>query len=257
MEVVPGVRRLGSRYTNFYLIEDRGKLTMLDAGLPGYWEQLVLELKRAGRRLQDIDAVLITHHHPDHVGVAERVRQGAPARVYAHIADAPLISGRQRERPPNFLAQLGRPFVFRYLVHSVMAGAARRAPVASLETFADGEVLDIPGRPRVIHVPGHTAGQCALLLESRSVLFSADALVTYDALSGRPGPTLMPDFVNDDSSQALESLSAIEQIEAGVLLPGHGEPWRSGVGEAVRLARERASASAVPGPRPTIALTRR
>src|SRR6516164_10830868 len=107
MEVVPGVRRLGSRYTNFYLIEDRGKLTMLDAGLPGYWEQLVLELKRSGRRLQDIDAVLITHHHPDHVGVAERVRQGAPARVYAHIADAPVISGRQRQRPPNYLAQLG------------------------------------------------------------------------------------------------------------------------------------------------------
>ena len=241
MEVATGVRRLGSRYTNFYLIEEQGKLTLLDAGLPGYWKQLVVELERMGRHLQDIDAVLITHHHRDHVGVAERVRQAAAARVHAHIADAPFISGRRSSRPPNFLGQLWRPFVFRYLLHSVIAGATRNAPVASLKTFADGEMLDVPGSPRVIHVPGHTTGQCALLLESRRLLFSADALVTYDLLSGKPGPAVAPDFVNVDSRQALESLSAIEHIDASIVLPGHGDPWRSGVREAVRLARLRAS----------------
>jgi glyoxylase-like metal-dependent hydrolase (beta-lactamase superfamily II) len=194
-----------------------------------------------GRSLQDIDAVLITHHHPDHVGIAERVRQVASARVAAHSAEAPFISGEKKSRPPNFLGQVWRPFIFRYLLHSLMAGVARRAPVASLKTFADGEVLDVPGRPRVIHVPGHTSGQCALLLESRRVLFSADALVTYDLLSGRPGPAVAPDFVNVDSSQALQSLTAIENLDASVVLPGHGDPWRSGVREAVRLARRRTS----------------
>jgi len=241
MEVATGVRKLGSRYTNFYLIEEQGKLTLLDAGLPGYWKQLVAELEHMGRHLQDVDAILITHHHPDHVGVAERVRLAASAGVHAHVADAPFISGERRSRPPNFLGQLWRPFVFRYLLHSVIAGAARHAPVASLKTFADGEVLDVPGRPRVIHVPGHTTGQCALLLESRRVLFSADALVTYDLLSGKPGPAVAPDFVNVDCQQALESLSAIEHIDASIMLPGHGDPWRAEVREAVRLARQRAS----------------
>lgn len=244
MEVANGVRRIGSRYTNFYLIEDRGKLTLLDAGLPGYWPLLIAELETLGKGLDAIDAILITHHHPDHVGVAERVRRAGSARVYAHAADSPLITGEQKSPPPNFFAQLWRPVVFRYLLHSVMAGAARHTPVAHVLTFADGEVLDVPGRPRVVHVPGHTAGQCALVLESQRVLFSADALVTTDLLNGTPGPNVPPDFVNDDSRQMVESLSAIEQVEADVLLPGHGEPWRSGVREAVRLARQHASASA-------------
>jgi glyoxylase-like metal-dependent hydrolase (beta-lactamase superfamily II) len=240
MEVANGIRRMGSRYTNFYLIEDRGKLTLLDAGLPGYWSHLVHELAAIGRRVEDIDAVLITHRHPDHVGVAERVRRAGSARVYSHAEDAPFVSGEQSSGPPNFLAQLWRPFVFGYLVHSVMAGAPRPMPVAGVETFADGEVVDVPGRPRVIHTPGHTAGQCALLLEERGVLFSADALVTCDLLSGRPGPAIPPEFVNSDSRQALRSVAALESVDATVMLPGHGEPWRYGIKEAVRLARQRA-----------------
>ena len=244
MEVASGVRRLGSRYTNFYLIEEGGKLTLLDAGLPGYWPRLIAELETMGKGLGSIDAVLITHHHPDHVGVAERVRRAGSARVYAHAADSPLITGAKSSPRPNFFSQMWRPLVFRYFVHSVMAGAARRTPVAHLQTFAHGEVLDVPGRPRVIHVPGHTSGQCALVLESRKILFSADALVTMDLLNGRPGPNVPPDFVNDDSTQVVESLSAIEQVEADIVLPGHGEPWRGAAREAVRLARQRASAGA-------------
>ena len=219
MEVADGVRRIGSRYTNFYLVEDRGGLTLIDAGLPGYWQRLVVELQHMGRRLEDIEAILITHHHPDHVGVAERVRQATPVKVYAHAGDAAFVSGARRAGPPNFLGQLKRPFIVRYLAHSVLAGAPRHVPVASLETFDDGEVLNVPGRPRVIHVPGHTAGQCALLLESRRVLFSADALVTMDLLTGEPGPAIAPDFVNDDSTQTLKSLTALEHIDAAVQPP--------------------------------------
>ena len=237
MEVAAGVRRLGSRYTNFYLIEEGGKLTLLDTGLSGYWKHLVRELVQIGRRPEDIDAILLTHHHPDHIGLAERVRRVSGAATYAHAREATVISSPVHPRPPRFLSQGWHPFLFRYLLHSILAGAARHTPVSHVKNFADGEVLDVPGRPHVIHVPGHTAGSCALLLQQRGVLFSADALVTYDGLTGKPGPTLLPDFVNEDTSLALESLSAIEGLEAGIVLPGHGEPWRDGVREAVRLVR--------------------
>jgi len=245
MEVATGVRRIGSRYTNFYLVEDRGGLTLIDAGLPGYWNRLTVELEHMGRRLEDIAAILITHHHPDHTGVAERVRRGSSARVLAHADEAPFVSGSQQAGPPNFFGQLSHALVVRYLAHSILAGATRPVPVASVDTFKDGEVLDVPGRPRVIHMPGHTAGQCALALDSRKVLFSADALVTMDLLTGKPGPALAPDFVNDDSAEALQSLSAIEHLGAAVMLPGHGEPWFGGVGEAVRLARLHAGQAGV------------
>ena len=235
MEVASGVWRLGTRYTNFYLIEEGGKLTLLDTGLPGYWKHLVRELAQIGRRLEDIDAILLTHHHPDHTGLAERVRRVSGASTYAHARDATVISSPVRPRPPRFLSEGWHPFLFQYLLYSILAGAARHTPVSHVKNFADGEVLDVPGRPRVIHVPGHTAGSCALLLQQRGVLFSADALVTYDGLTGKPGPTLLPDFVNEDTSLALKSLSAIEGLQADIVLPGHGEPWRDGVREAVRL----------------------
>ena len=238
MEITDGIRRLGTSYINFYLIEEGGKLTLLDAGLPGYWSHLVRELEMIGRRPEDIDAILLTHLHPDHVGLAERVRRISSAPAYAHELDAPAITSPKRGPMPKFLSQGWHPLLFKYLLHSVLAGAARHIPVAHLKTFADGEVLDVPGRPRVVHVPGHTAGQCALHLESRSVLFSADALCTVDGLTGRPGPTLPPEFVTEDSAQALSSLSRLERLEAGIMLPGHGEPWHDGVGEAVRLARQ-------------------
>lgn len=237
MEVATGVRRLGSRFINFYLIEAGGRLTLLDAGLGGYWNGLIQELVTMDRRIEDIDAILITHHHADHVGVAERVRRAASADAYAHPADSPVISGSRPTSTPNFLAQGWHPYLFRYLFHAILAGVTRQAHVADLKTFADGEVLDVPGRPRVIHVPGHTAGSCALLLESREVLFSGDALVTIELLSGKPGPSLLPDFVNEDSREAAESLARLEPLEAKIMLPGHGEPWRGGVREAVSLAR--------------------
>ncbi|HEX2646470.1 MAG TPA: MBL fold metallo-hydrolase, partial [Candidatus Dormibacteraeota bacterium] len=125
MEVAPGVRRLGTRFTNFYLIEDRGKLTLIDAGLSGYWKRLVVELAEMGRRVEDIDAILITHHHPDHTGIAERVRRAARARCYSHQAEIAWISGERRAKPPNFASQFGHPFVVQYLLHSLFAGAMK------------------------------------------------------------------------------------------------------------------------------------
>ena len=70
-------------------------LTVLDAGLPGHWRGFSLALSRLGYTPADIDAVLITHHHPDHRGNAERLRSSG-ARVLAHAADAPYVRGERR-----------------------------------------------------------------------------------------------------------------------------------------------------------------
>jgi glyoxylase-like metal-dependent hydrolase (beta-lactamase superfamily II) len=99
-------------------------------------------------------------------------------------------------------------------------------------------VVDVPGRPRVVHAPGHTAGTAALYLESRGILFSGDALVTRNPLTGRIGPQIMPSGFNRDSAQALSSLRALLSVAASTVLPGHGEPWTGGAAEAVRLARQ-------------------
>jgi glyoxylase-like metal-dependent hydrolase (beta-lactamase superfamily II) len=158
--------------------------------------------------------------------------------VLAHGADAPGVR-KGGTNPPmlGMVRALARPYFARYLAHIVRTGGARTPAVAEVGTFADGERLDVPGRPRVIHVPGHTPGECALHLEDRDALFSGDALVTLDTGSGATGPRLLAPPFAGDREQARASLDRLAGIEAGTLLPGHGEPWTGGVAEAVRIAR--------------------
>ena len=240
MLVADRIHRLGDRYVNWYVIEDGDKLTVLDAGFPRHWDQLPALLQGIGRTLQDVDAVLLTHHHPDHLGSAERIRADATARVLIHEADADEArSGGGNPPVVGMLTAMVRPFFARYIVHIVRAGGARVPAVAEVTTFSDGERLDVPGAPRVIHTPGHTRGECILVLHDRNVVFTGDALVTLDTATGYVGPSLLTRPFVLDEAQALSSLSLIEATGVGTVLPGHGEPWYHGVAEAVRLARER------------------
>jgi len=116
-------------------------------------------------------------------------------------------------------------------------GAIKIIPVQEVSGFSDGEVLDIPGSPRVVHAPGHTDGSAAILLENRGVLFAGDVLCTHNAYTGRVGPQIMPSGLNADTQQALASIANLAGIKADVLLPGHGEPWTEGVDEAIRRAQ--------------------
>ena len=239
-EVAERVHRLGDRYVNWYVIEDGGRLTVLDAGFPAHWAQLPALLGTIGKTLADIDALLLTHTHADHLGSAERVRNEAGAHVLVHEAEA--ADARRHGRSPSPLgvvAALVRPFFFRYIVHIVRSGGLKIEKIADVATFADGERLDVPGAPRVVHAPGHTPGTCVLHIEERDVLFSGDALVTLDTATGYVGPSLLtPPFV-EKLDGALESLARVEATGAGTVLPGHGEPWRDGVAAAVAQARRR------------------
>ena len=238
-QVSPGVHRLSNVYTNWYLLAAGGRLTVLDAGLPGDWEDFNSALARLGHSLSDIDVVLITHHHPDHAGNAERLRSSG-ARVLAHSDDAPYLRGEKHLRHAGQVRFLWRPWYLLYMLRYVAKGITRVPSVARLDRLADGEVLDVPGSPRVLHVPGHTAGSCALFLEDRSLLFSGDALVTLDVTRGprgRAGPQIVRGPVTEDAELALRSLGALAETNAATVLPGHGEPWPHGVRSAVSIAR--------------------
>ena len=209
---------------NWYVIEEDGELTVVDSGYPGYYDQLAAGLAGIGRALADVEAIVVTHAHVDHLGALARLHDETGARVLAHPGDAAAIREGSAEPPPNFFADAWRPRFARYLVHALANGGRSVRPVPSVETLADGDVLNVPGRPRVVHTPGHTPGHCAFLLEERGALFSGDALVTRDNVTGRTGP--QPIRWNADDEQAAASYERLRTLDAEVVLSGHGEPWR-------------------------------
>jgi glyoxylase-like metal-dependent hydrolase (beta-lactamase superfamily II) len=237
-QIRDGVHRLTQGVVNFYLVEEGGRLLLVDAGAPGDWDLLVRAVADLGCRLEDLEAVLLTHAHADHIGTAERARTTASAPVWVHEADAAMASsGKSTSTDGKVRTYLLRAEFYRTLFSLLRRGATRIVPVRELSTFADGETLELPGRPRAVHAPGHSPGSAALLLEGHRVLLTGDVLATRNPLTGRDGPQIMPSGLNNDTPQALRSLAALEGIGADLLLPGHGEPWAGDLADALRLAR--------------------
>jgi glyoxylase-like metal-dependent hydrolase (beta-lactamase superfamily II) len=99
--VVDGVHRVEDAYTNWYLVEGDGGMTVVDAGVPSSWQSFQDALRQLGRRPDDVKAVVLTHGHFDHIGFAERARRelGVPVWVHEHdvlLTRKPLQYGRER-----------------------------------------------------------------------------------------------------------------------------------------------------------------
>jgi glyoxylase-like metal-dependent hydrolase (beta-lactamase superfamily II) len=236
-DVVGGVHRIGEYFVNWYLIEEGGRLTVVDAGLPASWRTLLDALRRIGRVPADVEALVLTHAHFDHIGFAERARAELGVPVWVHENDAPLTHRPwlyMTERSPlAYLSRKNLPIVS----SMVRAGAARVGPIREISRFGNEGTLDVPGSPRVLFTPGHTLGHCSLHLPERDVLISGDALVTHDPYTDTRGPRIVARGATADSERSLASLERIARTGAGTLLPGHGEPWWGGAEPAASEAR--------------------
>lgn len=234
MELAPGIHHFPTGPFNWYVIEESGRLTLVDAGFPGHFGVFEQGLRSIGRTVTDVEAVILTHAHADHMGFAERVGRAAKAPVYIHRNDADAA-----QRPlqlPWFalLSNAWRPFMASVLARATMNGVFSFAHVHSPRTFEDGDVLDVPGRPQVIHTPGHTPGEVVFYLPTRGTLLSGDTLVTRDLYTGRTGtPQVTRPRLNDDFALAQRSLERIQDLGPVRMLPGHGAPWDGDMRDAV------------------------
>lgn len=237
-KITDGVYRLGTRWVNFYLVVEDDGLALIDTGLPKYFSHIETAVRELGRATSDLKAVVLTHTHSDHIGAADKLVEGYDVPVYVHRGESAIATGNAKPgTPTGALGSLWRPSMLSFAAHFLANGGAKKVTVPSVQSYEHDEVLNVPGKPKVVFCPGHSPAHSALLLEDRGVLFCGDAMGTLAVTTGETGAMVPP--MNEDRARAIASLDVLEGASAEMVLPGHGDPFRGTPADAVAEARAR------------------
>jgi glyoxylase-like metal-dependent hydrolase (beta-lactamase superfamily II) len=187
-----------------------------------------------GYRLADIHGIVITHHHPDHAGLADKLRQASGAWIALHEQDAATARQVRQtlDRPGAFLdveleglRQAGTPDD----IIRAFAATGGNGSLAALDwqpdrEVHDGDLIDAPGRRlRVIWTPGHSPGHICLQLQDTGQLFTGDHVLSDTT----PNIGLYADDPDDADplGDYLDSIGIIERIHGvSSVLPAHEAP---------------------------------
>jgi glyoxylase-like metal-dependent hydrolase (beta-lactamase superfamily II) len=216
------------RYVLVYGFELDDGIALVDAGWPtdDAWETLVAGLSTAGFAPADVRAVLVTHIHPDHYGLAGRLREASGAWIGMHPADATLLQARYRtieslvDAQRRMLAESGVPdgelpdlSEASLGIRSLLGNPAD--PDIMLE---DGDEPELAGwRLRVLWTPGHSPGHICFYEPDRRLLLSGDHVL----------PRITPNVSAHTQQRAnpladfLDSLARVAALDVEEVLPAH------------------------------------
>ncbi|MFG2524958.1 MBL fold metallo-hydrolase [Streptomyces sp. NPDC048527] len=274
--VLPGVERVGEglwslpvpipdnplRYVLVYALETWSGLVLVDAGWDSEqsWQALTRGITATGHDVGDVTGVLVTHHHADHLGLANRVRQASGAWVAMHRLDAEAVG-----HIPADADRWGRELAGQMAAHGAPPSVADAAIAEMrLERFTtppradllleDGEKIRAGGGLglEVVWTPGHTPGHSCFHVPERRLLFSGDHVL----------PRITPqisvlgaDWGSDPLTRFLLSLDRLGRLDVDEVLPAHEYRFRGlgprldqmGRHHAARLAELLTVLRAAPG----------
>jgi glyoxylase-like metal-dependent hydrolase (beta-lactamase superfamily II) len=210
--VAPQVLQLPVPGSSVFLLLDR-RVTIVDAGPVGSAGRVLRALRLLGRVADEVEQIVITHYHPDHVGGLAGLQRHLPARTGVHAVEAPVVRG---EEPPPL------PIPHPLLRHPARLLGRRLLPPARVDTLLrDGDELPVLGGLRVVHLPGHTPGHIALYLPERGLLIAGDALQVRQGQLAPPAR-----LASEDWEEAVRSLRRLTGLDFAVLALSHFPPWQ-------------------------------
>ncbi|MFF2508141.1 MBL fold metallo-hydrolase [Streptomyces sp. NPDC058067] len=219
------------RYVLVYALESGDGIVLVDAGWPAdvSWQALRGGLAEMGTAVENVKAVLVTHNHADHLGLAGRVREASGAYVALHTLDAaPLGQGlgtREQWRSDHLghLVRNGMPDAdATATVDAMNADLLFEAPRPDV-LFQDGERIKLPDLDlRVVWTPGHSPGHSCFYEPGRRLMFSGDHVLPRIT----PAIGVYSRTVGDPLADFLVSLERLEQYDVEEVLPAHEYRFR-------------------------------
>lgn len=227
------------RYVLVYAFETDGGIYLVDAGwnTDDAFDTLAAGLAALGASVADVRGVMVTHIHPDHYGLAGRVRETSGAWVALHPADAALIPDRY-DHPDELLARVGAvlrewgapPEEVEGLTYASMPVRQFVSLVKPDVLLEDGDKPEVPGWDiQAIWTPGHSPGHLAFWEPRNRLLLTGDHVLPRIT----PNISLHPQAGDDPLGSFLRSLEKLTPYDSDEVLPAHEHRF---VGLGARLA---------------------
>ncbi|MBV9228431.1 MAG: MBL fold metallo-hydrolase [Chloroflexi bacterium] len=251
-EVAPGIWKITLpipfplRTVNVYALVGHDGWALIDAGIGTPDSRVAFQrgLERADLKVADLRAIVLTHHHPDHIGLSGELHEQSGAAVYMHPLDEEVLhtnwSGMLPERfkrVSNFFVQHGLDYTELWFMKAdpeAMRKVFRVPAHEAITPVEDEQTLDLVGeRYKLFWVPGHSDGQICLLRERDGVFLSADHVLpritpNIGLYSEYQRPNPLEDYLN--------SLAKVASLPASIVLPGHNEPFADLAGRTAEIA---------------------
>lgn len=215
------------RYVLVYVMETPKGFYLVDVGwnTDDAYAALCDGLRQAGGSINDVAGMLVTHIHPDHYGLAGRVREASGAWIALHPADARLVHERYDD-PSHLIAQMGTMLRRQGTPEEeILALQSASMPVRGYVDAAvpdvlleDGEKPEIDGWDiTAIWTPGHSPGHLCFWEDTRRLLLSGDHVLPRIT----PNVSFHPQAGENPLGDFLSSLRKLETYQPDEVLPAH------------------------------------
>jgi glyoxylase-like metal-dependent hydrolase (beta-lactamase superfamily II) len=259
-EIIPNIYRLQLPlpnnplgYVNTYLVQGDNGCLLIDTG----WNNeptlssLKTQLAEIGANLENISQIVATHIHPDHYGLASRLKQLSGAKIALHYLERDLIESyndidKLIQQGVQMALTNGMPAdMLSQLLTQMRATQPEMMEFAPLVlpdvTLRGGEATSVGSFTfKVLWTPGHSPGHICLHEPNKEILISGDHILPDTNTDVGLEPNFSPNPLDD----YLNSLNEIKQFKVNLVLPGHGHPFtglQQRIEELIRNHKQRSS----------------
>lgn len=241
-EPAPGVFFVEGPASNWIIVRDETGFILIDCGYPGDTSLVMESITGLGLNPSEAKAILITHGHVDHTGSAALFSRMFGTPVLCSSEELAHVRGEEKHQVTlrQVLLRVWRPRVLKWMVHAISAGALKAEAATAAQAWTAEQLKALPGSPEAILVPGHTAGNVALVLPGVGAVATGDSLIGGHPLSAFSGPQMLDPMYHSSPDAVVPALESLAGVSASVVLPGHGPVLAMPLSEAIAAVRGQA-----------------